>query len=108
MKSHKYDVVNPLESLHNTIVFGARDWSACKRDAWIYGIVVGWGNVVTGEYNNGVIEELQNRFRWTDEDVERLKKLHEIYVNMSKALEISNDMAIEISDKLNQKEKTDE
>lgn len=32
-----------LNSLRTTIVSHVRDWGAEKRDAWIYGVIVGWG-----------------------------------------------------------------
>jgi hypothetical protein len=33
---------NSLEHLASTIAFDSKDWSLTKRDAFIYGIVIGW------------------------------------------------------------------
>lgn len=34
-------IENPLESIRKAILFSSNDFAQCKRDAWIYGIVVG-------------------------------------------------------------------
>lgn len=62
---------NPLESLYDTVVFHSRDWSMHKRDAWIWGIVIGW--------DKESLEELKIEFRWPNETIERLKRLHKKY-----------------------------
>lgn len=46
----------------------SRDWSLNHRDAWAYGIILGW--------NDGALAELAVRHRWSDEEVTRLKKLN--------------------------------
>lgn len=58
---------NCLESIKRTIAFDVRDWSEDRRSAWIYGIIFGWGEA---------LEEVKTKFRWTDEDVERLNRYH--------------------------------
>lgn len=58
---------NCLESIQTTIAFDVRDWSEDRRSAWIYGIAFGWGEA---------LEEIKTKFRWTDEDVERLNRYH--------------------------------
>lgn len=60
--------IGAKESIHNTIVFDSKDYSISRRDAWIYGIVVGW--------DDASLVELQQKHKWTDLDVERLNKLH--------------------------------
>ena len=70
INSHRYST-DPLESLRNTIVFGAKDWSEHKRDAWIYGIVVGW--------NDESLSELSIKYRWSEEHVQRLKQLNQAF-----------------------------
>lgn len=40
----------------DAIVFDSRDWVENKRDAWIYGIVVGW--------DDDSLNELAQKFRW--------------------------------------------
>ena len=58
---------NCLESIKMAIAFDVRDWSEDRRSAWIYGIVFGWDEA---------LEEVKTKFRWTDEDVERLNRYH--------------------------------
>lgn len=69
---------NPFESLHTVMVFDPRDWSAYKRDAWVYGIVVGWDEEkpLKGETGREAMADLAAKFNWTDEDVARLRRLH--------------------------------
>ncbi len=66
-------IEDPLESLHNTMVFDPRDWALNKRDAWIYAIVVGWGDA---------LEEVAAGHGWAEKDVERLKMLREKFVEL--------------------------
>ncbi|MGG4444532.1 hypothetical protein [Brevibacillus fortis] len=61
------DLQEALESLHTTLVFDPSDWAVSNRKAWIYGIVIGWGDV---------LESVAKAIGWTDETVERLKKYH--------------------------------
>lgn len=65
------DKYNPLESIATAIAFSPRDWSSNHRDAWIYGIVLGW--------DEDDLEELKKRYSWTNETVARLKFLHDEY-----------------------------
>lgn len=65
------DKYNPLESIATAIAFSPRDWSSHHRDAWIYGIVLGW--------DKEDLEELKNKHKWRDETVARLKFLHDKY-----------------------------
>ena len=58
---------NCLESIKMAIAFDVRDWTADRRSAWIYGIVFGWSEA---------LEEVKTKFRWTNEDVERLNRYH--------------------------------
>lgn len=57
-----------FESLHKSLVFHSRDWAANERDAWIWGIVVGW--------DDESMKNLTNKFGWSDETVNRLKSYH--------------------------------
>ena len=62
----------PFESLHNTITSNSRDMSADKRDAWLYGIIVGW--------KPEAMRSIAERLRWTDDDVKRLRRLRARYL----------------------------
>lgn len=67
------DITNPLEYIECVIAFDSRDWAEDHRLATIYAIVFGWGN------EDGIYDcwsEVQKRFGWSDEGVERLKKFH--------------------------------
>lgn len=63
---------NPHESLHTCMVFAPNDWSESKREAWIYGIVVGWGRA---------LDDVAKKHRWAPEDVNRLKIMHQKFAH---------------------------
>lgn len=47
-----------MQSLRNTIVFDSKDYSASRRDAWVYGIVVGWDGLPSlSDQNEGILED---------------------------------------------------
>lgn len=56
-----------LDSAHNTIVFGVRDWGMNRRDAWLWGIFVGW--------DDAAMTEVSSRHGWGPEVVSRLRGL---------------------------------
>lgn len=68
---------NCLESIEITIAFDVRDWSEDRRSAWIYGIVFGW---------NKSLEEVKNKFNWTEDDVKRLNNYHNEWTNLKNQL----------------------
>ena len=70
------DITNPLEYIECIIAFDVRDWGADSRHAAIYAIVFGWDD------ESGA--ELQNKFKWSDEGVKRLKKFHEEWKRLRK------------------------
>lgn len=63
---------NPFESLHQTMVASPHDHSINHRDAWIYGIVVGWDEEEGG---TGAIMEVADRHGWSLATVARLRDL---------------------------------
>lgn len=69
-------IENPLESIRKAILFSSNDYSQCKRDAWIYGIVVGWPDEA--------LQELAQQHRWEPETIERLKRLNKAFVELNK------------------------
>lgn len=82
LKHHKADEINynnPLESIHDCIVFSCRDWAKDKRSAWIYGIVVGW--------DSDSYEEMMEKFKWSEEEVKRNIVLHGIYAKLWKEVQ---------------------
>lgn len=56
-----------IDSIKTTMVTDPRDWGLYKRDAWIYGIVIGWKDA---------LPEIAEKFKWKKEDVLRLQKYH--------------------------------
>lgn len=70
----KKEVVSPLESLANCIAFDSKDWSISGRDAWVYGIVLGW--------DQESLMELQHKFQWSDDTCERLIELHQKFEDL--------------------------
>lgn len=74
----------PLRSLHYAISFSGRDWSLDRADAWIYGVVIGWGS--------SALSEISHRFNWDDLTLSRLAKLRARYEAMEKVtVEGGND-----------------
>ena len=59
------------KSIADAMAFSSRDWSIDRRDAWIYGIVLGW--------DDASYEVLKKKHKWTDSEVERNKLLYESY-----------------------------
>jgi hypothetical protein len=65
-----------LQSIANVMTTDPRDWSIDRRDAWLYGIVVGWGDA---------LPEVANRHNWDEKTIERLQRLHSEYETLSEA-----------------------
>ena len=66
------------ESIRCAMAFSSRDWSVNHRDAWIYGIVVG--------YDRSSMNESKRLHRWTDDTVARLMELRKQYVKEQEAM----------------------
>lgn len=62
---------NPLQRLHEAMVFTSDDLSLKKRDAFMYAIIVGWDDAA---YN-----ELKITHNWSDKDVRQMKDWHHAY-----------------------------
>jgi hypothetical protein len=62
------------DSLKGCLVFNSRDWANNKRDAWLYGIIVGW--------DEESFAELKLKHRWPDEQISRLKRLRAEFINL--------------------------
>lgn len=75
------NITNPLEYIECVIAFDSRDWAEDKRLVTIYAIVFGWSDEdsIYDSWSN-----VQKRFGWSDEGVERLKKLHEEWKRLRK------------------------
>jgi hypothetical protein len=71
-------ITNPLSSLHQVVVFDSRDWASNQKDAWIYGIIVGW-NGEDKEENESLFQEFNSKFGWERTTWNRLLELHKKY-----------------------------
>lgn len=58
------EVIVNLQNVMNT---DPRDWSTNKRDAYLYGVIVGWGSAM---------KEVAKQHNWSDDTVERIKRGH--------------------------------
>lgn len=64
---------NPLSNLKSTVLYHVNGFDSNFRDAWILGIVVGY------DWKDDSFKEVCDRWKWTKEDADLLKKLHEQY-----------------------------
>jgi hypothetical protein len=69
------DLVAALNSLGRCMAFDPRDWALDRRDAWLWGVIVGWDPDEPGE-TDGAMAEVAAKHGWTDEHVARLRTLH--------------------------------
>lgn len=74
------DLRAALTSLDSTIVGCSRDWGVDYRDAWIYGVVVGWGCDEQHEHDPEICTdataEIAARHGWSGEQVARMQRYH--------------------------------
>lgn len=69
------DLEHWAESIESCLIHHVRDWGEEKRDAWLYGVIMG--------YDDECMAENRERFGWSDETCARLTRLHEQYVTAS-------------------------
>lgn len=81
MKDRVEGLENPMESLANLMLNSSRDWAADPTDAWIYAIVIGWGE--DDEIDSWAdIAEMHSLDPAT---IDRLKRLHEKWQRIAEA-----------------------
>lgn len=78
---------NPFDSLLGTLTGSSRDQSLDRRDAWLYGIVVGW--------DAASLAELAPKHGWTLQDVERLQLLHQAFAEHAARAQTPETVAAE-------------
>ena len=61
---HRNELKEALSSASAALIFSSRDQSLDHRDAWVYGILVGWDEALL---------EVSTKFGWDDGTIERLK-----------------------------------
>lgn len=74
----------PLGVLEDCLNLDSRDWSSNNKDAWIYGIIVGW--------DKESLIELSNKYGWSKEDCEKLEQLHFNFNGMKHLGQSSSDL----------------
>ena len=75
---------NPLSNLKSTILYHVNGFDSNFRDAWILGIVVGY------DWKDDSFKEVCDRWKWTKEDADLLKKLHEQYEELLEVCDKKN------------------
>lgn len=63
---------NPFRALVAALALSSNDWGSAGDFSWIYGIVCGWSDEDSDAWG-----EQQRKWGWSDEQVDRLKRLHE-------------------------------
>ena len=61
------------ESIKRCLTASTRDWALSSREAWLWGIIIGW--------DKECIAELVINHKWNADDVSRLKLLRSQYVD---------------------------
>lgn len=61
-----------MEAIADMLAFNSRDWSEDTADAWLWGIVHGWGD---GDEDD-VWDDVARAHGWDAETVARLQRLH--------------------------------
>lgn len=77
---------DPLRALADTLATASNDWADSRAGAWIYGIVLGWDpdpEDLDDEDESSAMDQLALRFRWSDEQVARLRRLHAAFQQLS-------------------------
>jgi hypothetical protein len=74
---------SPLNYLEELLGFDSRDWSLNSKDAWMYGIICGWGDA---------IEDVAKKHSWTNDQVDQLKDLHFKWNGLKHIGESSSDL----------------
>ena len=67
----------PIESIRTAMAMSPKDWSLNHRDAWIYGIVLGW--------DDASLVEVSRLHQWDYNTISRLVMLRKKFDNMSEA-----------------------
>lgn len=63
-----------LVSAGNVLAFSANDWGKNSREAWLYGILLGWDD--EDDPHDTSMASLAAKHGWSEADVARLRRLH--------------------------------
>lgn len=65
-----------MSSLRRMMALHSRDWSEHANDAWMYGILLGWGGDPDDPDSEGAWAELADRHGWDAVALARLQAFH--------------------------------
>lgn len=68
------DLAEAILALRTSFALDARDWSATDRDAWRYGVIVGWSRDIDDPDDGDALAEIAARH--PDIDIARMVRLH--------------------------------
>jgi hypothetical protein len=75
---------NPFDAIHSALATSSADMGESRRDAWLYGIVVGWSDFDDPEApGESAMQEVAAKHGWSAADVAQLKRLHAVYAEVN-------------------------
>lgn len=80
MSTSPRDTFDSKQALSDALAFNSRDFSERKLEAWIYGIILGWGD--KGDPDNAWDDVAEN-VGWDAQDVARCQGLHEHFKSLT-------------------------
>ena len=94
MTMDKSHTTCPFESLRDVLAFDPRDWAQGENDAWIWGIIHGWTDVLgqDGKPDLTALEEVAVEHHWKTYTLVRIKKLHEDFVRAEKTFKAAKEL----------------
>jgi hypothetical protein len=78
------DLTEALNSIYDCMVFDARDWAAGRRDAWLWGVLVGWDPDEDGDTDDAM-SEIAAKYGWSEADVARVRRLNAAIAEVRRA-----------------------
>ncbi len=86
----------PFSSLESAIACQTRDMSVNSKDAWMWGIVLGW-DCDPEDQEDSSEDPWHVCKRWTEEAIARLKRLHSEFTEAHKHYHAQQDLLEEIA-----------
>ncbi|MFI0822253.1 hypothetical protein ACH4TX_42230 [Streptomyces sp. NPDC021098] len=68
-----------FEGLESLLATSSKDWGACREDAWLWAVLVGWDCEEDHEHNatcddGGAMQEIAERYGWSPEAVAKARR----------------------------------
>lgn len=73
-----------LVSAGNVLAFSANDWGKYSRDAWLYGILLGWDDEDGEPDAYDTMSDMAARHGWSDAEVAKLRRLRAAVVAVTR------------------------